>query len=775
MPKFKTYTERMNHRQGKLIPESIWIDNDLFGESLNDTVLSLMKTKEEHLIDKLNESIIKLNNSWLKKQAWLAIALSHPNLNLLTLKKIATLLEFNNQQLFSLLTILGNIKLVDEFTKQQNDYDILNIILFNQFESYRKAAEHGHTSILEYLETKVTPIKMIRAFNNYAYKYAASNGYLSTLKHLEAKAPDLIQEMIKAENFYAYRYAAARGHFKILQHLEKITPDLISAMIKANNFYAFCKSAQNNHIEISHWMFSKSSNCFAYAEMHTNEYKTIIELFIEQQLKILHHNAIHIPPNHIFNIIEPEQTKICFYIIRNLIRHNDRTQDDEIRFLLNIPSVKALAHDEVTTGQPNELIRLALTIGNQEAATILLNIPKVRKHTEENDFYRSEINGQLDLSQLAKNQESSMVALTHGEQKRLNQVLQHYLPILKLQGVTNLINNFQEQLKQRYKNNPAFIVNEKQIRITLPMDFYTLQTLNFSKNEYQQALEAYYQHKDHTAWRYLQKPNPWIDPEAFYVYLNVKTNERWSSFEEYQPLIALFWLAACDESIPPTDDHTLETRLNHFIDELSLIGRAHNWDNTRHNNQEEEEEYDDLKGDKPACYSGVKRRLFQSVLGHPLISILTEDVILGEIRDFARDYFQSKITEENRPLLKEAFNDYLMNINELKDENRILLLSLNIPNEKQLEFERYLSDKYGAQYTEDYPFQQLVRNKLSMVPKINDFFSQCHILILDNITNFYQMLKEQNQQSTQINKLVFFNNNQPQNLPENHHNPKFGC
>jgi hypothetical protein len=103
--------------------------------------------------------------------------------------------------------------------------------------------------------------------------------------------------------------------------------------------------------------------------------------FIVQQWVFLH---------EVFNITDPEQAKICFYLMRNLVRRNDRALDDDLRFLLSIPAVKALAHQEVTPGRPNELIRFALTTNNQEAASILLTIPAVRELAEQHDYYRGE-------------------------------------------------------------------------------------------------------------------------------------------------------------------------------------------------------------------------------------------------------------------------------------------------------------------------------------------------------------------------------------------------
>jgi hypothetical protein len=97
-------------------------------------------------------------------------------------------------------------------------------------------------------------------------------------------------------------------------------------------------------------------------------------------------------PEAIFDITEKQATNY-FYIIRNLIRRNDEALSDDIRFLLEIPAVKALVHTDVTPGEENELLRLALSVENQNAAEILLTIPAVRALAQQNDYYREEQSG----------------------------------------------------------------------------------------------------------------------------------------------------------------------------------------------------------------------------------------------------------------------------------------------------------------------------------------------------------------------------------------------
>lgn len=137
--------------------------------------------------------------------------------------------------------------------------------------------------------------------------------------------------------------------------------------------------------------------------------------------------------------------------------------------------------------------------------------------------------------------------------------------------------------------------------------------------------------------------------------------------------------------------------------------------------------------------------------------ILTDDLILEEISSFARAHFQSKINKENKESLKEAFDDYVANTEQLSEENKTILASLNIPKEKLHEFELYLSNKYGEQYTDD--FQKLVHSQLAL-KQGNTVLSEFHALKMDEITGLSQMLHEspgrEKQKSTERGQVAFF-------------------
>jgi hypothetical protein len=636
------------------------------------------------------------------------------------------------------------------------------MIAAKDFNVFRYVAQNGHLEVLRYLESKVTADivqKMIKAKNFDAFKSAAEQGHLEVLRYLESKAPELLQNMIEEEAFYAYQYAAKNGHLEVLRYLEsKVRPERLQAMVATNQFSALSGATQYKHHHVINHLLQFSA-VFAYAEQHVSEYRdAYIAPLITETLENLHaqrHAFESALPNAVFNLEDDDQSHFLFYVLRHLIRINNPEHRDEIQFLLDIPSVKSLAHTEVTPNMSNELLRLALSVGNQEAAALLLNIPEVRTLAEQNDFYRAEQQGQLDLRRLAQDSESAMIALSQGEQQRLQAATARYQPKIHEAGVASIIGDLRTTLKNRYDEHPATLGE-----LTLPFRWTDFQALNLAEPDYTQALKAYYQHPNHSAWRYLAKPNPWMHKQAAYVYINEEQTERWSTFEEYQPLIAMLFCAAQDKEIPAEDGYTLESRLELFIKELALIGRAHNWDETRHKTDAEgivvlddedmptEEEFDNLEGDRPSCFSGVKRRLFQSVHGHPLLAFLTKEKITLELNHFIRAHFQ-KVIAEHTPLTIKTIWGKILNADPLSEEDHALLKLLDVPQEQQTEFRASLAKKYSQQFTQDPTFMRFIDSAFALQSK-----SDAHILHFGHLN--LEVFMDQHQPIGTPRELSFF-------------------
>jgi ankyrin repeat protein len=652
----------------------------------------------------------------------------------------------------------------------------LKMIKDNDYQAFSSAVSNGHKAILEYLVSlapdEETKLEMIKANGYRAFSSAAQSGHKAILEYLVSLAPDeeTKLEMINARPLSStFSSAAQNGHKAILEYLVSLAPDEETKleMIKANNYAAFQLATRNGHIDTVNYLLS-FPECLSYAEMHVLEYgERFVYPFIEARLQMLDEaedTYYHEHPSGVFDISNESEARLGFYILRSLIRINDESLIDDINFLLNIPAIKALAHTEVTANQSNELLRLAITEGNQPAIERLLQIPAVRELAEQNNFYADEMRGNLDLRALAEDAESSMTALTQGEQQRLEKLRVHYQQDINDLGQDNLFRALKEELKERYLESPATIEVDGK-KITLPFDWQAFQNLKLQGNVKEQALNAYYQHDVHSAYRYLSKPNHWMASNVSYVYISNDRNERWSTFEEYKPLIVLFYRAAFDDNkkMAPKDGHDLQGRINHFINELAHIGRAHNWDKKRHarnkktgellykkNNEGQSfavmEEYDDLKGDKPSCFSGVKRRLFQSVVGHPLLSIFSKEVLNQEIREFLYEHFENHINEDNIQGIQGAI-EALMEAEPLTQEQEKALAELDVSNEAQERFIKDMKEKYGEELRKEPHLKLWLKNEFKLTGG-----NTCHVFQFYTLTNFDELLKHKEAQLNQLKK-----------------------
>lgn len=627
------------------------------------------------------------------------------------------------------------------------------IIAHDEYRLFKDAAQNGNLDILKWLKEIAADefLQMIRAVNYAPFDYAARYGHFHILKWLAKQAPAELPNMVQAFNYAAFRFTAAEGRLDVLKWMQEILPNHFLDMIRAENFNAFHRAVIKKHPPVIEWLL-ETLECFAYAEAHVFEYGDIMNPYLNQILSSLRQRSLAHLGAEPFNV-SVEEAKRCFYVLRNLIRRNDADVHDDIVFLLNISAVRCLVHTEITVGRSNELLRLALSVGNESAAAALLNISPVRELAERCNYYRNERVGGLDLSALAQDRESSMHALSIGEQKRLKAANDYYQPVLQNKGVSQIIEDLRQNLITYYEKNPALLTKDNGTCFGLPASWANFQKLSLSPAERERANIAYYQNTNHSALRYLSKPNHWMHKEASYVSMDENNPQnKWSAYVEYQPLIAMFWLAAQDKDFPLLEGHTLAGRIELFIKELSLIGRAHNWDKTRtrKDKPDEKEEYDDLQGDRPSCYSGMKRRLFQSVIGHPLLKLLSKEDIKQEIREFALDYFKQKIMLlNNKNTLRISFEQYVY---EADEDSPQPLACLNIPPKDQDDFLMYLHKKYSEQFSTDPNLIALVRDTLRINPHSKVPSERYHALKLDGLTHllFYLQQEEQPPESEQI-------------------------
>lgn len=472
--------------------------------------------------------------------------------------------------------------------------------------------------------------------------------------------------------------------------------------------------------------FLQLPSVFAFIEMHTTRFgHNVTQPFIAAQVAELKqryakHQAL--TPELNFDISENE-ARLCFYMMRHMIRQDysvlpateRHALQQDFKFLMDTPEVKNRLHLTVTPGESNELLRLAIRLGRTWARDYLIEIPLVRIVAEANDFYVNEGGLLGDLQRVIRNAESSMEPLSHEEEARLKAVKEHYKGQLKDDNAVNTtIEHLMHTIKALYDENPA-VINHEGEKIKLPFhhkDWCELAN-TLPTHVRREALQAYYQHRTHGAYRYLLRPNPWIHARDALYALHCEDGLM-SDSVRFLPLIALLYVAAKDESSKPTDkDITVKARVEGLINELGYINRAHNWDKSRPctiNGKTKSEQYDDLEPDKPSCIDGVKRRLFLSVLAHPMLNLLTKTHLFREAREFVMDQFKAYLSTHQEVVsqLKDAW-DLVAETGEQPD----VLKQLNISYERQEQFIEDLKTKYGKQLTENETFLSYIKKLFS--------------------------------------------------------------
>jgi hypothetical protein len=264
-------------------------------------------------------------------------------------------------------------------------------------------------------EMRVTGSSDYRAFRS-----AASKGHLTIVDRvIELSTPDTLQAMIMSLDHGAFRFAAEHGHLAVVNRLiEVCSPSILKRMIERRGSGSALDAAEQRHAAVVNRLLSfpsvfvsleyKSRAEDDYSKRYWSAVYPYLPIFINDQLAALHlqqSQASAHNPASIFNIEDAQEALLCFHFLKNLIRRNDPAVLNEIRFLLQIPAVKSLAHSAGIMGMENELLREAIRSGNQTAARLLLAIPAVREEAARHRYYQFEFEAEdasFDFTGLAQ-------------------------------------------------------------------------------------------------------------------------------------------------------------------------------------------------------------------------------------------------------------------------------------------------------------------------------------------------------------------------------------
>ena len=344
--RFSSEKERSQHPEARLIPSSVWSDYELFREEFSDDFIPLMNASDDELLLKIQQYKELFPDRKQKECAWLAIFYSHSSLSVEFLVKLGHELEIDPISLFKMGAVCGHLTLL-EYLVAKAPESLQAMIEAHDYEAFHMAAENGHLDVLRYLVAKAPGRlqEMIEAFCYQAFRYAAENGHLDVLHYLEEKAPASLQAMIEANDYAAFRIAAKNRHLPVMRYLGEKAPASLLAMIEADDYAAFQSAARNGDLDVMRYLLNHPG-CFVYAEQHQREYGEKVISFLSEKIASLRAQKTQQEsdnPTLVFNIENPTQAKLLFYMTRHLIRLNVPAHRDDLLFLLSIPSVRGLA------------------------------------------------------------------------------------------------------------------------------------------------------------------------------------------------------------------------------------------------------------------------------------------------------------------------------------------------------------------------------------------------------------------------------------------------
>jgi hypothetical protein len=90
---------------------------------------------------------------------------------------------------------------------------------------------------------------------------------------------------------------------------------------------------------------------------------------------------------------------------------------------------------------------------------------------------------------------------------------------------------------------------------------------------------------------------------------------------------------------------------------------------------------------------------------------LTLDLIKQELNEYMRAHFKTRITGENREILKAAWDKVIL-AEDLSEAETAAVKGLNVRQDQRQAFIAKLSEKYGAQFQSDPIFANHIQNML---------------------------------------------------------------
>lgn len=295
-------------------------------------------------------------------------------------------------------------------------------------------------------------------------------------------------------------------------------------------------------------------------------------------------------------------------------------------------------------------------------AIILRHLPTLRNAI----FHQGQLRFLLDLQRLFHHDLNLPNIDSLAIQLALNQLQTYYHTRLRTLHRNIHVKNIKDKVAQCYQKQKAFFL------VPLPLEYEAFMALKgeYSEPMQQQILKAYKNHSIHKLWRLLHPNQSWFEDSEEQEIAKVIEQNQW--------LIILMWLAASDELFlqnEQVDIQTLEDRIEFFFENLSLLKSSEH----------------------------LLAHLFQAVIAHPFTLVLNKNILILEHEQFISNLVVTRINSSHKDYLNHIMTSIQTQETLEKHEGLKQILHLS---ESDLEsFYTYMSDKWGAQWTQNSKLQ----------------------------------------------------------------------
>lgn len=657
------------------------------------------------------------------------------------IKKIVTTFQpniFSNQYLLSLISydekkasvLLSNLgdepafyKIISSLKHSRTPY------LTDHVENYsaRFIAESLNiTNLNSYLECNIDKLHMTYYVLEYITTiYIEKQDYMHDLKYNFYKKalslPIIAEEILYRANL-EHGLTNNSKYINLLFLAIRSKQNTLLTLLLQNNYISYYAHARDNAALILAIVELNSDAVAILLQQHS-----VILEFLEHPLNIFKQEINKRSLQHIVNFFTKKSESLLAHhydkaknltieLLKYLIKQPPMFSFDIIKHIKEITNINCV-QNILRENKDNILYALIQQARTNKQNAIVLILFKIDNNLT---IYQNDFIGNKPNISFADDSQNAHTALSAFEEQSIQNAKKKYIPNLP----QDLLNKFYKEtvdslinyLASAYNKEPAFFINNNQEKITLPLqwiDFHNL-CISLDLSDITSAYSSYYKHTIHTAWRYLQIPNYWIANDAQNV--QVKLQGKYSYFNYYINIIAILWLGVSDSNEPVIDNIDTKSRIAIFIQGIAEINRSNNNDYS--------------EGDRPVCYGGTMRALYNCVINHSIIKANIKTIINTHVQEFVYDYYSTLLSNYSRQELdnlKNDINDYILNNIDISNIP-------NIPIDNIKKFLNRLESKYSFFFNniKEFDIIKKLTNQNQKEPLLIEFYCQFNLEYLFN-------------------------------------------